>query len=157
MSQLFVSEFEDASFHLAYAERFVLMNWRHSFESKYIPQIEKLHHARVSQYPEGVIGLNIVEPGCSMPDSPSREAGNDMMTRTGATTRVVVLVMLDQGFAVSALQSVALRVLGLGGRVPIRNFREIESAVSWIHRAFPETPAPTELSQLIQQLRGRAA
>lgn len=156
MSLSLVIEYSDASLRLAYAGPLVLMNWRTEFNPTLLMRVEALHHRRVSQFPNGVLGVNIVEPTCALPSQEARERGNDMMKRTGPTTRAVVMVMLDQGFAASALQSIALRVLGLGGRVPIRSFRDVATAGDWVHFQFPDAPDERTFAALISELRASA-
>ncbi len=153
MTPSLVTEFLDSTLHLAYHGPFVLMNWRTDFDPAHIPKIEALHHRRAQHFGAGVIGLNIIEPACGLPSPASRRLGNEMMKRTAPTTRAVVMVMLDQGFAASALQSIALRVLGLGGRVPIRSFRAIGPAAEWIHFQYPEISERARIVQLIDDLR----
>ena len=58
-----------------------------------------------------------------------------MMTRTADTTRVVIMVMIDQGFAASVFENLASQVLGLGGRVPIRSFCSLEAAAIWLEKS----------------------
>lgn len=151
-----VTEYSDSSLRLAYAGPLVFMNWRTEFTPSLLTRVEALHHRRVAHYPSGVLGVNVVEPTCALPSQEARERANDMMKRTGPTTRAVVMVMLEQGFAASALQSIALRVLGLGGRVPIRSFRDVESAADWVHFQFPDTPDERMFTALVAELRGGA-
>lgn len=151
--QPLITEFEDSSLHLAHSGPLVLMNWRTEFNPGHIAKIEALHHRRAQHYETGIVGMNIVECACGLPSTEARDMGNDMMKRTASTTRAVVMVMLDQGFAASALSSIALRVLGLGGRVPIRSFRTVRASADWIHVEYPETPVPDDIADLVARLR----
>lgn len=151
-----LTDFEDDDFHLAHAGPFVLMNWRGHYSAASFHRIEAVHHRLAERRREDITGVSVVEAGSPIPGEEARLAGADMMTRTYPTTKAVVIVFLDRGFVASALQSVAARVLSLGGRVPMKFFRDIHSAGLWLPDLYPHIElSAADLEELLFKLRTR--
>jgi hypothetical protein len=153
MRHTMVNVFGDEHFHLACAGPLILMNYRGEFRSGDMKRIEALHFQRATLYPEGLIGLSIIEPIQALPGAHARKVANEMMSRTGPTTRAVVLVMLDRGFVVNALSSMAVAVLGLDGRVPVKIFYKVEPALAYIARSHSSFPSAAEMSVMVSAVR----
>jgi len=150
------SDYEDDAFHLAHAGPFVFMNWRGGYRAEAFPKIEDVHLRLAGRRRDPITGVSVVEADSPIPTEDIRLAGADMMTRTADTTKAVVIIFLDQGFAASALQSVAARELSLGGRVSIRFFQDIPSAAQWLTQLYPKLEMVSEdVEQLIAKLRQR--
>jgi len=150
------SDYEDDEFHLAHAGPFVFMNWRGGYRAESFAKIEDVHHRLAGRRRDPITGVSVVEADSPIPSEDIRMAGADMMTRTADTTKAVVIIFLDQGFAASALQSVAARELSLGGRVSIRFFHDVASAAQWLAQLYPKLEmVPQDVEQLIDKLRQR--
>jgi hypothetical protein len=150
------SDYEDEEFHLAHAGPFVLMNWRGGYRAASFAKIEDVHLRLAGRRRDPITGVSVVEADSPIPSEDIRTAGADMMTRTADSTKAVVIIFLDQGFAASALQSVAARELSMGGRVSIRFFHEVSSAAQWLAQLYPKLEmAPQDVEHLIQKLRQR--
>ena len=158
MKYSLTTDFEDDDFHLAHAGPFVFMNWRGAYKAANFPRIESVHHRLAERRKEDITGVSIVEAALPIPGEDVRLAGADMMTRTHETTKAVVIIFLDQGFAASALQSVAARELSLGGRVPMKFFHDLPSAAKWLAQVYPKLEmTPLDMEQLLQKLRVKFA
>lgn len=150
------TDYEDEEFHLAHAGPFVLMNWRGVYRAENFARIEEVHHRLAARRRVNVTGVSVVEADSPIPGEEIRVAGTDMMTRTQSTTNAVVIIFLDQGFAASALQSVAARELSLGGRVPMKFFQDIPTAAQWLAQLYPRLEVvPQDMELLLEKLRVR--
>ncbi len=154
MKYSLTTDFEDDDFHLAHAGPLVLMNWRGNYHRSSFRKIEELHLRLAERRREHLTGISIVEAHSPIPGEEIRIAGANMMTHTGATTKAVVIIFLDQGFMASALQSVAARELSLGGRVPMKFFHDLPNAAQWLAQAHPQLEmTPLDMEQLLKKLR----
>src|SRR4051812_38533875 len=63
-------------------------------------------HKVHEKYPEGVVGLTVVESGIKLPDATLRHASSEAMAATLGQTRITARVFLGQGFWLSTVRSV---------------------------------------------------
>lgn len=148
----FIISHRDESITLGYVGPLVIKCWK-DFSPHNLERMEALHHERAALHPNGIIGLNIIEPINGLPTPEARRLAQQMMSRTGSTTRALVLIMLGHDFVRNILQSMAVKVLSARGSVPVRTYRSIAGGVDWIARTNKDAPSPEELLSCITQIR----
>lgn len=132
----------------------MLYHWRTSFPPGCVQEVRELFDELVEDYPGRLGGVHIVEPGCQLPDAQSRSEASALIKHTASGTAGIGLLMLGQGFAMSAVQSVAFNIFSLGSRVPTKTFRTPPDLGRWLCNLVPESPHAGSLAEAIETFRG---